>query len=352
MENPDSNLAFNPEEAHHKLLMLKRIGVITSGGDSPGMNPAIRSIVRTGVNLGIEVVGIQNGYQGIFDREFMPLGVMEVSGRIRDAGTILSTSRCLQFKEEKHQIEAIDILKKENIQALLVLGGDGSLAGAAALSKLGFRVLGLPCSIDNDLSGTEMSIGVDSCLNTIVHLIDMIKATAASHNRCFIVEVMGRNHGYLALMSAISSGSQIAVIPEFRYDMDQIVENLTRRRLRRHNNSVVVVAEGACSGQEFMDRLKKAGGDKLQQEIRLTVLGHLQRGSPPTFSDRFLATRMGEFAVLALNQGEHGSMVGLLRNRMHLTDLNEIKGHRPPLPADAIRLARNLGMEIGVPSET
>lgn len=331
--------------------MLKRIGIITSGGDSPGMNPAIRSVTRTAINLGIEVVGIQNGYQGIFDREFMPLGVIEVSGRIRDAGTILSTSRCLKFLEEPSQLEAIEILKKENIQALLILGGDGSLAGAAALSKHGFRVLGIPCSIDNDLSGTEMSIGVDSCLNTIVHLIDMIKATAASHNRCFVVEVMGRKQGYLALMSAIASGSQIAVIPEFRYDMDLIVENLTRRRLRRHNNSVVVVAEGACTGQNFMERLLAAGKDKLQQEVRLTVLGHLQRGSPPTFSDRFLATRMGEFAVLALNQGEHGSMVGLLRNRMNLTDLQEIKGHRPSLPADAIRLARNLGMEVGVPTE-
>ena len=331
--------------------MLKRIGIITSGGDSPGMNPAIRSVTRTAINLGIEVVGIQNGYQGIFDREFMPLGVIEVSGRIRDAGTILSTSRCLKFLEEHSQLEAIEILKKENIQALLILGGDGSLAGAAALSKHGFRVLGIPCSIDNDLSGTEMSIGVDSCLNTIVHLIDMIKATAASHNRCFVIEVMGRKQGYLALMSAIASGSQIAVIPEFRYDMDLIIENLTRRRLRRHNNSVVVVAEGACTGQNFMERLLAAGKDKLQQEVRLTVLGHLQRGSPPTFSDRFLATRMGEFAVLALNQGEHGSMVGLLRNRMNLTDLQEIKGHRPALPADAIRLARNLGMEVGVPTE-
>ena len=331
--------------------MLKRIGIITSGGDSPGMNPAIRSVTRTAINLGIEVVGIQNGYQGIFDREFMPLGVIEVSGRIRDAGTILSTSRCLKFLEQSAQLEAIEILKKENIQALLILGGDGSLAGAAALSKHGFRVLGIPCSIDNDLSGTEMSIGVDSCLNTIVHLIDMIKATAASHNRCFVVEVMGRKQGYLALMSAIASGSQIAVIPEFRYDMDLIIENLTRRRLRRHNNSVVVVAEGACTGQNFMERLLAAGKDKLKQEVRLTVLGHLQRGSPPTFSDRFLATRMGEFAVLALNQGEHGSMVGLLRNRMNLTDLQEIKGHRPSLPADAIRLARNLGMEVGVPSE-
>ncbi|NDC80205.1 MAG: 6-phosphofructokinase [Verrucomicrobia bacterium] len=332
--------------------MLKRIGVITSGGDSPGMNPAIRSIVRTGISLGIEVVGIQNGYQGIFDREFMTLGTVEVSGRIRDAGTILSTSRCLRFKEQAAQLEAVEILKRENIQALLVLGGDGSLAGAHALASHGYRVIGLPCSIDNDLPGTELCIGTDSCLNTVLHLIDMIKATAASHNRCFIIEVMGRNHGYLALMSAIASGSQVAVIPEFRYDMDKIIDNLTRRRLRRHNNSVVVVAEGVCTGQQFMDRLISTAGDRLQQEVRLTVLGHVQRGGSPSFADRFLASRMGEFAVLALNQGEHGSMVGLVRNRMHLTDLKEIQGHRPPLPADAIRLARNLGMEIGVPTET
>ena len=332
--------------------MLKRIGVITSGGDSPGMNPAIRSIVRTGISLGIEVIGIQNGYQGIFDREFMTLGTVEVSGRIRDAGTILSTSRCLKFKEKEAQLEAIEILRKENIQALLVLGGDGSLAGANALAGHGYRVIGLPCSIDNDLPGTEMSIGTDSCLNTVLHLIDMIKATAASHNRCFIIEVMGRNHGYLALMSAIASGSQVAVIPEFRYDMEKIIDNLTRRRLRRHNNSVVVVAEGVCTGQQLMDRLNAAAGDRLQQEVRLTVLGHVQRGGSPSFADRFLASRMGEFAVLALNQGEYGSMVGLIRNRMHLTDLKEIQGHRPPLPADAIRLARNLGMEIGVPTET
>ena len=159
--------------------MLKRIGIITSGGDSPGMNPAIRAIVRTGISLGVEVVGIQNGYQGIFDKEFMSLGSVEVSGRIRDAGTILSTSRCLKFKEEAAQKEAIEILKKENIQALLVLGGDGSLAGAAALSRHGFRVLGLPCSIDNDIPDTDLCIGTDTCLNTVIHLIDMGKATAA-----------------------------------------------------------------------------------------------------------------------------------------------------------------------------
>ncbi|NDA09297.1 MAG: ATP-dependent 6-phosphofructokinase [Verrucomicrobia bacterium] len=322
--------------------MLKRIGIITSGGDSPGMNPAIRAIVRTGVGLGVEVVGIQNGYQGIFDREFINLGAVEVSGRIRDAGTMLSTSRCLRFKEESAQKDAIEILKKENIQALMVLGGDGSLAGAAALSRHGYRVLGLPCSIDNDIPDTELCIGTDTCLNTVIHLIDMIKA----------IEVMGRNQGYLALMSAIASGSQVAVIPEFRYDMEKIVENLTRRRLRRHNNSVVVVAEGVCTGQDFMNRLLATAEDRLDQEVRLTVLGHVQRGGSPTFADRYLASRMGEFAMLALNQGEHGSMVGLIRNRMNLTDLQTLSGRRPPLPADAIRLARNLGMEIGVPSET
>jgi 6-phosphofructokinase 1 len=162
---------------------------------------------------------------------------------------------------------------------------------------------------------------------------------------------MGRNQGYLALMSAIASGSQVAVIPEFRYDLEKIIDNLTRRRLRRHNNSVVVVAEGVCGGQDFLNRLLAAAGDRLEQEVRLTVLGHVQRGGSPSFADRYLASRMGEFAMLAMNQGEHGSMVGLIRNRMNLTDLQTLAGRRPPLPADAIRLARNLGMEIGIPSE-
>jgi 6-phosphofructokinase 1 len=327
--------------------MIKRLAVLTSGGDSPGMNPAVRSIARTGLNQGLEIVGIENGYQGIFDRQFIHLGALEVSGKIRDAGTFLATTRCKRFYDPAGQKEAVDILKHEKIDGLIVVGGDGSLSGAQKIHELGFPVIGLPGTIDNDLYGTDMGIGVDTALNTIIHLVDMVKATAASHRRCFVIEVMGRGSGYLALMSCITTGSQVAVIPEYRVNMDAIVANLTRRMERKHNNSVIIVAEGVCSGQEFVTRLTEAGHGRLNQEVRLSVFGHVQRGGAPTHFDRLLASRMGEFAVLAMTQGESGCMVSIVSDRMQLRDFDQILGKRKQLPADAIRLARNLGIEIG-----
>lgn len=332
--------------------MLKRIAILTSGGDAPGMNPAIRSAVRTSINMGIEVIGIENGYQGIFDHSFVPLGVLEVSGRLRDSGTMLGSSRCARFREEDGPAEALRILRSEGIEGLIVVGGDGSLTGAAKLAKLGLPIIGLPGTIDNDLYGTDMCIGVDTSLNTIIHLVDMIKATASSHRRCFVVEVMGRSSGYLALMSTISTGSQVAVIPEYRVNMNKVMDTLDRRVRRKHNNSVVIVAEGVCSGAEFLERLRSAGFERLKQEVRLTVLGHVQRGGIPTHFDRLLASRMAEFAVLALSSGETGSMVALVGGKMQLRDFNDILGKRRTLPADAIRLARNLGIEFGEAVET
>ncbi|MDD5262385.1 MAG: ATP-dependent 6-phosphofructokinase [Methylacidiphilales bacterium] len=332
--------------------MIKRLAILTSGGDSPGMNPVIRSVTRTGLNNGMEVVGIENGYQGIFDHEFVPLGVLEVSGKIRDAGTFLATSRCQRMMEHNGPQEAIQILRENKIDGLIVCGGDGSLSGAHIIHKLGYPVLGIPGTIDNDLHGTDISLGVDTALNTIITMIDMIKATAASHRRCFIIEVMGRGSGYLALMSTISTGSQVAIIPEYRYNMNSVVEALTRRRERRHNNSTIVVAEGACSGQELLNKLKTEGEKKLNQEIRLTVLGHVQRGGAPTHFDRLLGTRMGEFGVLALMHGETGSMVSLVNGKMNLRDFDEILGRKKNLPADAMRLAKNLGIELGDVMET
>lgn len=332
--------------------MFKRIGVLTSGGDSPGMNPAIRSVTRTGLNLGNEVIGIQNGYQGIFDREFIPLGHLQVSGKIRDGGTMLATSRCARMREEGGPEEATRILAEHGVEALIVIGGDGSLTGAHELHKLGFPVIGLPGTIDNDLYGTDMGIGVDTALNTIIHLVDMIKATAASHRRCFIIEVMGRGSGYLALMSTISTGSQVAVIPEYRYNMESILTALTRRIERKHNNSTVIVAEGVCTGQVFLERLQEAGRGRFNQEVRLTVLGHVQRGGAPTHFDRLLASRMGEFAMLALNHRETGCMVALVDGKIQLRDFEAILGRKKHLPADAIRLARNLDIEFGEAVET
>lgn len=315
------------------------------------MNPAIRAITRTCIKLGVEIIGIENGYQGIFDRQFTELGVLEVSGKIRDAGTFLGTSRCDRFRQKEGQEEALTILREEKIDGLLVIGGDGSLTGARILSDMGFPVIGLPGTIDNDLYGTDMGIGVDTALNTIIHLVDMIKATAASHRRCFIVEVMGRSSGYLALMSTISTGSQVAVVPEFAFDIKAVVESLNRRVLKKHNNSVVIVAEGVCSGQEFEERLKREGTELINKETRLTVLGHVQRGASPTHFDRLLASRMGEYAVLAITQDQTGSMTSLVNGRVQLRTFTEVLGRRKDLPSDAIRLAQNLGIEIGRPPQ-
>src|SRR5471030_1079197 len=247
---------------------MKRIAVLTSGGDSPGMNPAIRSITRTGISKGLQIIGIRNGYQGLLDNEFMDLDNHIVSGRVRDAGTFLQTSRCPDFVKEEGQRRALDILADHRIDGLVVIGGDGSLNGARALHRFGLPVIGLPGTIDNDIFGTDMGIGVDTALNTIISLVDMIRATAASHRRCFVVEVMGRGSGYLALMTTITTGSQVAVIPEFRMNIDRITKVLQRRFTSNHNNSVIIVAEGVCQGSEFMQRLIETA--QVKQEIRLT----------------------------------------------------------------------------------
>ncbi|HUB65923.1 MAG TPA: ATP-dependent 6-phosphofructokinase, partial [Candidatus Methylacidiphilales bacterium] len=289
--------------------------------------------------------GVRNGYQGLLDNEIVPLDSHIVSGRIRDAGTFLQTSRCAEFLKEEGQLRALKVLEKHRIGGLIVIGGDGSLKGARALNRFGLPVIGLPGTIDNDLFGTDMGIGVDTALNTIISLVDMIRATAASHRRCFVVEVMGRGSGYLALMTTISTGSQVAVIPEFRMNIDKIVEVLDRRFTNRHNNSVIIVAEGVCQGAEFLQRLSAV--EKVKQEVRLTVLGHVQRGGTPTHYDRLLASRMGEMAVLALIAGEKGSMVATVNGKMQLRDFDEVLERHKPLPTDAIRLARNIGIEIG-----
>jgi 6-phosphofructokinase 1 len=250
--------------------------------------------------------------------------------------------------------KAVEILNQKKIDALCVIGGDGSLTGANELTKLGFPVIGLPGTIDNDLYGTDISIGVDTCLNGIINMVDMIKATASSHRRCFVVEVMGRNSGYLAMMSTITTGSQVAVIPEYRVNMDHIMESLNRRLKRKHNNSVVIIAEGVSTGADFQERLEKErlNHPEFRQEVRLTILGHVQRGGPPTHFDRLLASRMGEFAVLAITQGETGCMVASVAGKMQLRDFDQIIGKRKDLPADAVRLARNLGIEFGETVET
>lgn len=331
---------------------MKKIAILTSGGDSPGMNPVIRSVTRTGTNKGMEVWGIQNGYQGLLDNDFVKLDVLHVSGKGREPGTFLQTSRCLDFMKEEGRVRALKTLEAHGIEGLVVVGGDGSLTGALELHKLGFPVVGIPGTIDNDIYGTEMCVGVDTCLNTIMHLVDMIRATAASHRRCFIVEVMGRASGYLGLMTSISTGAQVAVIPEFHVNMDKIVKVLDQRFTRKHNNSVIIVSEGVCSGAEFLNRLHQYPKGVVQQDIRLTVLGHVQRGDVPTHFDRLLGARMGEMAVLALQSKESGMMVAQVASKMQLVPIETVIGKKRALSAESIRAARNLGIEIGDAVET
>ena len=330
---------------------MKTIGVLTSGGDAPGMNPAIRAVVRTAHQQGCKVLGITNGYDGIFDGTIEELGIPLPAGMIDRGGTILQSSRCKKFYHSEGIDEAFKILQDLGIQGLVVIGGDGSLTGALELSRRGLPVVGIPASIDNDMAGTEMAIGVDTAANTIMEMLDRIRDTARSHRRCFLIEVMGRNSGYLALTTAISCGAEIAVIPEYFYNMKRIVDLLHHRFQKTRDNSIVVLAEGVCDADTFINRMKDEKGGDFDQEIRKTVLGHVQRGGIPTHFDRMLGARFGELAVTGLLQHEIGCMTALAKGKTTLVDLESVIGRKKHPAPELIRLARNLQIEFGDPVE-
>lgn len=332
--------------------MTKTIGVLTSGGDSPGMNPAIRAVVRTASQQGCRVMGIYNGYDGILDGNLEELGNRSLASMIDRGGTILQSSRCKRMYSPEGVDEARKRLADLGIHGLVVIGGDGSLTGARELSRRGMPVVGIPASIDNDLACTEMAIGVDTATNTIMQLVDRIRDTARSHRRCFLIEVMGRNSGYLALTTAISSGASVAVIPEYRYNMDRIVALLHKRFQDARDNSIVMLAEGVCGAETFMERMQKAvPGGEFEQEIRITVLGHVQRGGIPTHFDRMLGARFGELAVMGLLQQETGCMTALSKGRTTLVELDQVIGKKKHPAPELTRLARNLQIEFGDPVE-
>jgi len=327
--------------------MRKKIAVLTSGGDSPGMNPALCAVARTAQTQGAEVIGISDGYEGIFERAFVELNDRSLSGVLDRGGTFLQSSRCKRFYDPAGIDEAVDILREEKIGGLIVIGGDGSLTGARELFRRGFPTIGIPGSIDNDIWGTDMSVGVDTAANTIMTMVDRIKDTARSHRRCFLIEVMGRNSGYLALITAISCGAEVAVIPEFYYHIGRIHDLLKRRYEQTKDNSIILLAEGVAPAAVFHEQLKQASGGDLDQETRITVLGHVQRGGIPTHFDRVLANRMGELAVIGLLQGETGVMTALKKSRLTLLDLDKVIGIKKHPAPELIRLARNLGIEFG-----
>lgn len=289
---------------------MKRIAVMTSGGDSPGMNAAIRAIVRSGMEYGIEVYGIRQGYAGLMAGDFNLMTSVEVSGILQRGGTILQTARNEEFKTEQGQRKALRRLNEKQIDGLIVIGGNGSLTGAHKLHELGFPTIGVPGSIDNDIFGTDMAIGVDTTLNIILDALDRLRDTATSHQRAFILEVMGRNCGYLALMGGILGGAEIVITPERPISMEDVAHSLEDAYIRNKSHAIAVIAEGApYSAQALADHLK--GNQKIGFEIRLTILGHIQRGGSPTAFDRLLATRMGVKAVEFLRDGHSDVMVAI-----------------------------------------
>jgi 6-phosphofructokinase 1 len=289
--------------------MIKRIAVMTSGGDAPGMNAAIRAVVRSAIAKGIEVFGIRQAYSGLLAGDFERLTNREVSGILQRGGTILQTARNDEFKTPQGQRKGLRRLNEHGIEGLVCIGGDGSLRGAVALHKLGMKVVGIPGSIDNDIWGTNMSIGVDTALNTILDSLDRLRDTASSHERAFLIEVMGRNCGYLALMAGILGGAELTLIPEISMELQEVASRLEDAYLRGKNHAIAVVAEGA--NPKIADVAKFLEERNVGFEVRLTILGHIQRGGSPTAFDRLLATRMGVAAINMMAEGTSGVMVGL-----------------------------------------
>lgn len=286
---------------------MKRIAVMTSGGDAPGMNAAIRAVVRAALDKNVEVYGIRQAYMGLLAGDMELLTSREVSGILQRGGTILQTARNEEFKTPQGQKKALRRLNERGIEGVVVIGGDGSLRGALQLHKLDVPVIGVPASIDNDIWGTDTSIGVDTALNTILDAVDRLRDTATSHNRAFLIEVMGRNCGYLALMGGILGGAELVITPEDGITMEEIAKSLEDAYVRGKTHAIAVIAEGAP--YQVTDLAKFLEQNHIGFEIRLTILGHTQRGGSPTAFDRLLATRMGVEAVERLLGGESGMMV-------------------------------------------
>jgi len=303
---------------------IKRIAVMTSGGDSPGMNAAIRAVVRSGVHYDLEVYGIRQAYKGLVNGDIELMGSRDVSGIIQRGGTILQTARLPEFKEEKYQLMAIRRLNEHGIDALVVIGGDGSLTGALALHRRGVKVIGIPGSIDNDIWGTASSIGVDTALNTILDAIDRLRDTASSHERVFLVEVMGRSCGYLAISAGLVTGAELVIIPEEETTMDELDKVVRDAYLKGKSHAMIIVAEGA--NLKCNDIEKYLNQHDIGFEVRVTILGHVQRGGRPTAFDRLLATRFGVSAVEKLLAGEHGVMVALDQEDIITRKLEEVIG--------------------------
>ena len=292
---------------------MKNIAILTSGGDSPGMNTAIRAAAKYAFANGIKVYGIKRGYAGMLNDEVFEMGHKHVSGIIDRGGTALLTARCLEFKQPEVRAEAVKNLKKRNIEGLIVIGGDGSFHGADLLYKEhGIKVIGIPGTIDNDIAGTDYTIGYDTALNTVLNAISQIRDTATSHERTYLIEVMGRNSGDLAMYACLAGGGDGLLIPEKGFDVDSIADEIKLRREHGKLHDIVIVAEGVGKATDIAEELK----EKIDTSVRVTILGHIQRGGTPSALDRIISTRMGAFAVEELMKGNSGKMVGIESNEL------------------------------------
>ena len=307
---------------------IKKVGVLTSGGDSPGMNAAIRSVVRTCAYHDIECAGIYRGYQGMIEGDFIPMGPRTVHNIINKGGTILKSARSKEFMTVEGRKTAHEQLVKAGIDALVVIGGDGSFTGAEIFNKeFDFPVMGIPGTIDNDIFGTSHTLGYDTALNTVVECIDKIRDTASSHNRLFFVEVMGRDAGHIALNAGIGGGAEEVLIPEEELGLERLVESLKKSKAAGKSSSIVVIAEGDKIGKNVFELKDYVEANLPEYEIRVSVLGHMQRGGAPSCYDRVLASRLGVKAVESLLEGKSNFMVGMLNDQVTLTPLLQaIKG--------------------------
>jgi 6-phosphofructokinase 1 len=318
---------------------MNRIAVVTSGGDASGMNAVIRAVTRTALDRGWEVLGVRHGYAGLMADNFIPLGPRSVSGIIQHGGTMLGTTRCEEFKTDDGQARAIRNLGERGVDALVVVGGDGSQTGALRLQEKGFQVVGCASTIDNDLSGAEITLGVDTALNVALEAIDRIKVTASSHERAFLVEVMGRNCGYLALTAGVAGGAECVLLPEVETAPDKVAHELRAAYERGKSHAIAVVAEGARYNAAALAKHFEEHRERIGFELRVVKLGHIQRGGTPGAFDRILGTRMGAAAVEYLEQSRFGVLMGLNRGEITATALQDVVGKKKPLDPKLLRLA-------------
>jgi 6-phosphofructokinase 1 len=321
---------------------MKKIAVLTSGGDAAGMNAAIRGATRTAIEHGLEVVGVRNGYAGLISGDFVPLGLRDVGGQMQLGGTMLGSARSAEFRTPEGRERAVANLRGAGIDGLAVIGGNGSQTGSHALWSMGFPVVGVASTIDNDLYGSDITIGVDTALNVALEAIDRLKVTASSHRRAFLVEVMGRDCGYLALMSGIAGGAEAVVVPEVECEPEKVAQDIRMAWDRGKPHALIVVAEGAKYNAARLSAYFAGERERLGFDVRSTVLGYVQRGAAPTYADRMLGTRLGSAAAMRLAAGEHGVLVGVRRGEIATTPLDVVVTERKPIDPDYFRLARVL----------